>query len=367
MIKIMHIITDTNIGGGGRWLLNYLSGVDRSNYEVSVVIPENSLLKPFIEDLGVKYYEIEGIADCSFSKIGTKRLYKLFKEVKPDIVHSHASLSARIAARQVGKIKIVNTRHCIEPPKKGIKKTILAAANNFLSDTVIGVSELTCQNLINEGINPQKVRLVYNGVAPQEESSMEQRTELKKKLNIPPENKIVGIVARLEGVKNHDLFVGGAEIILKKRKDVTFLIVGGGSAEEHIRTVINERGLSESIIMTGNQKEVAPFLNIFDVNVLTSKSEALSLSLIEGMLLGIPAVTTASGGPQEVVDDGETGYIVKNNDAKLLAEGILKILDNPEIGKKMGQKGKQKAQEIFGIEKMLKALDEIYSELIKSE
>ena len=78
MKKILHIISDSNIGGAGRYLLTYLENCDTQNFDVGVVIPVNSKLKPEIEKLGFKFYEIEGLAEKSFSKIAVKSLKKLF-------------------------------------------------------------------------------------------------------------------------------------------------------------------------------------------------------------------------------------------------------------------------------------------------
>ena len=113
MIKLIHVITDTNIGGAGVWVLNFLKAYDKEKYDVGVAVPCNSLLAPKISELGVKVFEIAHIADKSFSKEGIREFIKLFKEQKPDIVHCHASLSARIASKKLG-IKTVNTRHCLE-------------------------------------------------------------------------------------------------------------------------------------------------------------------------------------------------------------------------------------------------------------
>ena len=113
MVKVLQVLTDTNFGGAGMWLLNYLRSFDRSKYSVTVVLPYGSVLKSRVEALNIKVAEAGGIADCSFSGTGVRELKRLMREIRPNIVHTHAGLSARIAAKSLG-IKTVNTRHCIE-------------------------------------------------------------------------------------------------------------------------------------------------------------------------------------------------------------------------------------------------------------
>ena len=366
MIKTVHVLTDTNVGGAGMWLLNYLKSYDREKYSVSVALPEKSMLKDKITSLGVTVYEIPGIADRSYSKQGVKEFKKLFNNIKPDIVHSHASLSARIAARQLG-LRIVNTRHCLEYKKKFPVSTIYGIINNYLSDIVIGVSKATCENLIADGIKKSKVRLVYNGTYPLKELSPEEKTKVREKYKIPLENTVVGIVARLEPVKNHELFLKAMQKVLKNNKNVSVLIVGSGTQEEKIRSMAVQLNISDKVIFTGYLDNITEVMNIIDINVLTSTKEALSLSLIEGMFLKKAAVTTDSSGPCEVVENGKTGIVVENFNDELLAEAISKLVNDKQLCELMGIAGEKRAQELFSAEKMVNSLDDIYEELIKSE
>ena len=106
MIKVLNVISDTNIGGAGRVLLNYMSRVDRKNFDVSVAMPKGSLLKAPLEKLGTTVYEVDGLADRSYHKDDVKELMTLIRRVEPNIVHTHGALSGRIAGRRCGKVVI---------------------------------------------------------------------------------------------------------------------------------------------------------------------------------------------------------------------------------------------------------------------
>ena len=111
MIKVLNIISDTNIGGAGRVLLNYAKYRDREKFDMSVILPSGSMLTQPLRQLSAEVYEIDAMADRSFDREAVGMLKELIRKIDPDIVHTHGSLSGRIAARACGK-KIVYTRHC---------------------------------------------------------------------------------------------------------------------------------------------------------------------------------------------------------------------------------------------------------------
>ena len=113
-IKVLHVLTDKNIGGAGRWLLYYLKYHDREQFKVEVVLPQGSLLAPAVKALDVPVISMEDMEDKSFDKKALKALVQLFREEKPDIVHTHASMTARMAARAAMVPSIFNTKHCME-------------------------------------------------------------------------------------------------------------------------------------------------------------------------------------------------------------------------------------------------------------
>ena len=110
MIKVLNIISDTNIRGAGRYLLNFLKYYDRSKYEIKVVLPENSQLKPEVEKRNTPVIEVPGMGDQSFSMEAVKALKRVIRAEQPDIVHTHGAMSGRIAAKGTGA-KIIYTRH----------------------------------------------------------------------------------------------------------------------------------------------------------------------------------------------------------------------------------------------------------------
>lgn len=364
MEKILHVLTDTNFGGAGMWLLNFLKSFDRNKYEVCVALPENAVLKDMVEELGIKVFEVKGVADTSFSKKGIFEYKKLLKELRPKVVHTHSSLSARIAAKMCG-IKTVNTRHCIEGKKRFPVSLIYRFVNNFLSSRVIGVSQAVSDNLVQDGIPKKKVRTVYNGIFPLNEIEEAKKLELRHHYGFSEDDIVVGVVARMEPVKGHDVFIKAAAMAAEKNEKLKFLIVGSGSCEDAIKQETKNLGIWDKCVFAGYIKNVNDVNNIIDISVLTSKSEALSLSLIEAMSLGKPAVSTDSGGTCEVVKNGVSGFIVENCNHEAVCEKILLLAGDAELRCRMGKEGKKIVEEVFMASVMAEKTCAVYDEIIK--
>lgn len=361
MIKVIQVLTDTNIGGAGIWLLNFMRAYDRTKIDMSVVLPKRAMLKEKLEELNVRIIEADGIDDTSFSVEGIKALDAIFKEENPDIVHTHASLSARIAAR-MNKINVVNTRHCLEEEKRFIKKFIYRLINNYLSDCTIGVSRAVCENLEDDGISPDKIRLVYNGIFPTEEVAEDKKAMLRAKYGISDNSVVVGIIARLEPVKNHEMFLEAAKVIATICPEAVFMVVGSGSMETALKRKALRDKIADKVIFTGYIEDVRDIMNIIDIHVLTSQKEALSLSLIEAMSLKKPVVATNSGGVNEVVSDRLSGILVNTEDTLNLAMGIVKLIQHKDLRISAGEQGEKIVKEKFLAENMARAIEDIYIE-----
>lgn len=325
MIRVYQVISDTNIGGAGRYLLNYVKYFDRRKYQVTVLIPENSQLKPFLQaydDITVK--EVPYMADKSYDKRCVRAMQEIFSCEKVDIVHTHASLSARIAARKAKVGKILSTRHCIEPKGRFPVSTVKSVLNNLLCDIYIAVSDAVLENLRRCGIKQEKIRLVCNGVSPVEKLADTEIQRTKEHLGIGDET-VFGIFARLEEVKGHKYFIEAAKKFIKKGGKGTFLIVGDGALAESLKE--QAKGFPQ-IRFTGYVNDTTSLLNVTDVNVISSSSEAMSLAILEAMSLAKPTIATNVGGNPQLVQHFKNGILTAYQDIDDLAEAFLKMSED---------------------------------------
>jgi len=363
MIKVMHVLSDMKVGGAGKWLINLLKAADRSRFEIKVVLPSGSMLIDIIKGLGYEVVTVDGMQDKSFDKGTIALLYKMFKNYKPHIVHTHASLSARIAARMAGVKAVVHTKHCIDAPKKGLAKSAGAFVNSRLSDRIIAVSEAVKQNIVEAGLPEEKTEVIYGGIDELRELPEDQKTVVRESLGIGRSDIVAGMVARLAEVKGHVYFIEAADIISKSADNVKFLIAGIGPKEQELKKLVAEKGLQQKVIFVGYVEDIDRIYNIIDINVISSVSEALCLSLIEGMCLGKPSVGTNVGGIPEVIRNGENGLLVPARDSQALAEAILKLAKDPLLRKTMGQKGREFMKMNFTNGAMAEKIESLYEKL----
>lgn len=370
MIKVFNVISDTNIGGAGKCLLTYLEYADKSKFDITVILPKDSLLKPHLQDLGIKIIEIDAMSDKSLDRSAIKKLTAIFKKEKPDIVHSHASMSARIAARRA-HAKIIYTRHSVFAPSprisKGIGKKINGAINNYYSDGIIAVAEAAKQNLIDTGVDSSKIRVILNGVKPIEKIDEAQKEKAFKSFGVLPGEKVISIVARLNPVKGHEYFLRAAKKVLDSGIKAKFIIAGTGDILGRLRQLSFELGVDESICFAGFVEDVTELMNITDIQVNASYgTEATSLSLLEGMSLGTVAVVSDFGGNPGVITDGENGLITPQKDADALADALIYLCNNDEKRRRMSENAIKVFDTKFKAEVMSRNIESFYTEIIQS-
>ena len=365
-MKVLHVLTDRNIGGAGRWLLYYLKYHNRDKFEVKVVLPHDSLLLPAVEELDVPVIAMEEMEDKSFDKKAMKALVKVFRQEKPDIVHTHASMTARMAARVALVPQIFNTKHCMESaPGPLPKKIIRRGVNATFSDKIIAVSRAVRRSMVRGGTHPEQIAVVYNGIERIPIPSAEEKADLLASFGGKEGEKAVGMVARLEEVKDHETFLEGAKKVLENRKDVRFYVIGDGSLREELERRVSELGISENVTFTGFLKDVEKIEAALDIAVITSKAEALCLSILESMIAGIPAVGTDSGGVAEVIKHGENGFLIPIGDSDALANCLEELLADDAKRKAFGEQAKKDAESTFLADKMTRRIEKLYLEARK--
>ncbi len=361
MKQILQVISDSNLGGAGRVLCNYFSAYDKSQFAMSVAVPQGSVLVPIFQDFGVKVYEIQGCADRSYAKEDVKVLRALLREIKPDLVHSHGAFSARVASKRE-HIPVVFSRHSVFPvsAKQRLLKPLLGAMHCHYADGIIAVSPSALDNLVQLGVPKSKITTIYNGVMALEKTSPSAQEALRESLGIQGRFTF-GILARLEVYKGHETLLNACEILKERGQRFSLLIAGTGQEEDHIKSLIAQKNLGDVVQFLGFWKEVPSLLSVLDVQLNCSfGTEATSIALLEGMSLGLPSVVSDYGGNPYVISQGESGLVYPTGDALALADAMETMMGDQAFCLSCGKKGAERYGKKFTAQAFARETEKFY-------
>ena len=307
---------------------------DPSRYNVSLISlrsPDTS--EDRLEDLGVN---VTYLARSKFDPRTLVDLLQAFDQLGgADVIHMHgygATTFGRLAAAWRG-IPTLLHEHANLTDTPWFQKV----ADHMLAphtDLAIAVSRSTADFVVKARLIPdERTRVVYLG-APVDEfarkSTAEERQAAREALGLPCNATVVGTVTRLMPSKGNQYFVEAARLILNRRPETYFCIVGEGELEEELRTQANALGLSGRMVFPGFTRDVAGAFDAFDVVVFPSLWEGTPLTAFEALSAGRPIVATDADGLLDILSDGRDALIVPKRDSGALTTAVLELLDDPD-------------------------------------
>ncbi len=369
MTNILHIISDTGIGGGGRSLLSYLQQCHRHRFAPSVIVPRGSALTPRIQALGIPVYEIDALADKSFDLSALLPLVRLIHQIDPQLIHTHGAVIGRIAARIAGR-KVVYTKHCAFPPSGLMAsppvRLLRGGVERMLSDGVLAVGHSARDVLVATGIPDSHIHIMYNGVVPLPVPTQNQRLEARTAYGFSPQHFVVGILARVEIYKGYDTILDAVSLLLKQGYPIRLLVAGDGDYLPHLRQVVAQRFPQDIVHFAGFVSDVSQPLYAMDVQVNASyESETSSLSLLEGMSIGLPAVASHCGGNPHLISHGENGLIFPSLDSVALTHCLRQLMDDPQQMSQLSQGAHTIFQSNFTAQRYVTNIEAVYQAVLK--
>lgn len=307
-----------------------------------------------LDPLRITRHDIDFLGGGGFKGLG--QMFKLVDPKRFDIVHAHLSRASYMGllAERLKHVPLICSAHVEtrEPVFKFASKR---------RNRVIAVSEYVKEFMVQNGDVPaDRIDVVHNGT-PFADAEYESDQPVAQELGLPAEARMIALVARVAAEKGHDLAIEAMAKVHAKHPDAHLLFVGRceDGIEETLGSQIKELGLESVIHFTGNRNDVARLVDAMEFTILPSNIESCSLVAMESMARQRPVVASNVGGLKEVIADGKTGILVEK-DADRLAEGMIRLLDNPELSKTMGEAGKQRVLENFTMERMIEKVEKVY-------
>lgn len=348
-------IRDASIHGVSRLVLRWWPAFLGTEIELSLcVLRSRDAAAPVFSAAGV---EPEYLGRGKLDPRAVFDIARIVQRDRIDILHCHgygASNFGRLLRLRFG-IPVIVHEHFVDkslPPYQRIIDRILAPATS---------SGLAVSNAVKEfltgprSVPRDRVQVLYNSV-PKATARSSDPSGTSRGLR-------VGIVGRLDPVKGHVDFLAAAARVIQTVADAEFWIVGDGELATELKSMAERLGLVEQVRFLGHCDDVPQLLGELDLLVACSHSEGFSLAAAEAMAHGLAVVGTDVGGIPEVVESGVTGILVPPGAPELLADAIERLLANDELRRKMGERGRERADTHFSMGATISRLRDLYRTL----
>jgi glycosyltransferase involved in cell wall biosynthesis len=364
--RLLFLIDELDVGGTEQQLLELVKRLDRAKYLPVVCCFRPGRVAKEIAAAGVKLVALRKRAKVDPGLV--LALLRLMRRERVDLVQTFlftANTWGRLAAVLAGVPIILSSERNVDMWEERYKALVGRWLDRWTRCTVAN-SEAVKEYLVGKGLRPEKIRVIYNGVDCRRFDGPRSPDALRTELGIPPRHSVVGLLARLEPQKDPHTFLRAAAQIAAEIPAVSFLVVGGGGLEAGLKREAARLGLGGRIIFTGPRRDVGRVLAACDLSVLSSLKEGMSNTILESMAAGLPVVATRVGGNAELIQDGETGFLVPPRDPARLAEAIGRLLREPSLAKAMGMRAGERVAQRFSVDVMVESTTRLYDELIGS-
>ncbi len=364
-MKILFFINGIYLGGKERRMIELMKELKkRPQFSFELVVMNEEINYPEIHDFNIKIHFLIRKTKKDLSIFSN--FYKICKEFKPDVIHCWDSMTATysIPSCKLLKIKLMNGMVVDSPSRRNIfNKNWFRAKLVFpLSDIIIGNSKA---GLEAYSAPVKKSFVIYNGYNFERSEQLLDNKTIRKQLQIHT-RYIIGMVATFSGFKDYKTFYKAADIVLKKRNDVTFLAIGNNTDSLASQKLVNSQ-FSDYFRLLGKKSGIESIVNRMDICVLATFTEGISNSIMEYMALGKPVIATSGGGTNEIVIDNKSGFLVKKSDPEDMANKMEVLLNDAGLRSQMGNIGQARIRDLFSIDEMVKKYTYLYESLLEGK
>jgi glycosyltransferase involved in cell wall biosynthesis len=370
-VKIVHLVIGGEVAGGQAVALRVARGARARGDEIAFVSQSGGPFVDLLEREGLPVHLLD--LGRTFHVGAAWRLRQLLRTERADLLHTHTALAANVLSRVAGRlagVPVVSHMHIEnyfrpQPLVRAVHRTLDNTTARLCARIVV-VSADTRRSLERQGYPERLLVTVPNGVdldrAPAENGG------LRARLNLPGDARLVGEVGRLCEVKGQRELIEALARLRPQHEELRVVLVGkdleqGGTYEALLERAADGLGVRDRVVFAGYQPDAPALMDDLDVVVLPSWIEGLPLVVLEAMARAKPVVATPVGGTGEAVVDGTTGLLVPPRDPEALADAIDRLLRNPDLARRLGEAGRQRAEELFSADTMVARVLAVYDEV----
>jgi glycosyltransferase involved in cell wall biosynthesis len=384
-IRVLRVIARLNVGGPALHVTYLARGLADRGYETTLVagdVGRGEESMAFVaEEAGVEVVPLRGLSrelSPVHDAVAAWRLARIIRRLRPDVVHTHtakAGAVGRAAAVLAGPRRpvVVHTfhGHVLRGYFGDVGTRVFRAIETILAratDRLIAVSPEVRDELVALGVAPkEKFSVVRLGIELEPRVSFAgDASEVRRRHGIAPEKFVVGWFGRMTSVKRTDDLLTTLAGVRERGIDALLLFVGDGDDRERLEQRAHDLGVARSCLFLGYQEDVAPWYAVCDAVILTSASEGTPVTIIEALAAGRAVVATRVGGVPDVVEEGETGFLVRPGDTHALAERLEILARNPERRAAMGAAGRERVLRRYAVDRLVDDIDALYRALLET-
>lgn len=381
--------TDGTIGGSHLCLLEICHNLDPNKFQAVVVFFESNPLIDDFRETGAEVHILKLAANwvppkfipnfvarvLSFSVnlarvllVRTAAWSLLLRRLKIDIVHINNACGydhdLMLAARLTRKPCLVHER--------GIQPYIGYRTRYFANrvDRIVAISDAVADNLISQGIHPERIVRIDDGIDASRFTQHESETVIRARYDIDADTPTIGIVGNIKSWKGQHIVVDAVGVLIREYPRLRCLVIGSVADADYHQELLSRAksaGIpSSSLIFTGYVPHPADLMRVMDIVIHASvEPEPFGIVLLEAMGCGKPLISTNIGGPREIVVHGETGLLVNPGDHEALARAVSDLLADPVGAKRMGERARVRYYERYTIQKNVAAIEREYLALLR--
>jgi len=359
-MRILLFIDTLGSGGKERMAVELMKGLKSKNIDFELVVFSEDIHYQEILNAGIVIHQIVRKVKKDISVF--IKVFAICKKYKPNVVHCFDSMSAVFLSPVVKLLgcKFVNGLVINTPTRtEFFNKHLLRARLTFpFSNIIVG----NCEAGLAAYKAPKRRSVcIHNGFDFKRVEILLPKSAVKVDLDIKTKY-VVGMVASFSEYKDYSTYFAAAQLLLKKRRDITFLAIGRDTDCEQAKDFIDESNY-EYFRLLGSKTNVESLINVMDVCVLSTFTEGISNAIMEYMALSKPVIATRGGGTEEILEDNITGFLVGPRNAIELSNKIERLITDEKLRLRMGEAGKRSVQNKFSIHKMVDQFILTYKEL----
>jgi glycosyltransferase involved in cell wall biosynthesis len=371
-LKVLTLIDRLSaFGGGERFAIEIATRLDHQRFD-SVLCATRArpgdeldasepLAAAMVEASGIRLMELGRRSRVDLRTWSP--LLRLLRRERFDVVHSHkfgSNVWGTLIGRLAGVPVIVAHEHSWSFDGKPVRRLLDRELIGRGSDVIVAVSAQDRRKIIEiEGVRPEKVLLVPNGIPRRSATGADVRAEL----GIPPDAPVIGAVGGLRPEKAIDLLIRAAAPLLQEIAQLRVLIAGEGPEKEPLRELARHAGVADRVMLIGFRDDVPDVLAALDVAVSSSVFEGSPLAVMEFMEAARPIVATRVGGVPDLIDHGVHGVLVRSGDAEGLTAALRRMLADREAARRMGQRARERRLREFDIDVAVRRFESLYERL----